>query len=152
MASSLRIVAALLSGACLAACALPAPDYRVLQYPAPYRKDSDGAAIDNEDMRLNAEGYRVDKNGNKIEAVDIPAKTAGQASNAMAGFYISSTGEHAPGQVMTPSEGASSGPGYGPGSATVMPGTEAPASTGLPPMTTPAPGATGQPVPLTPPK
>ena len=153
MASSLRVVAALLSGVCLGACALPAPDYRVLQYPAPYRKDADGAALDNEDMKLDAEGYRVDKNGNQIEAVDIPAKTAGQASNAMAGYYISSIGDHAPGRVMTPSEGASSGAGYGPGSATVTPaGTETPASTGMPPMTTPTPGATGQPVPLAPPK
>ena len=155
MASSLRIVAALLSGACLAACALPAPDYRVVQYPAPYRKDSEGAAIDNEDMRLDAEGYRIDKRGNRIETVDIPAKTAGQASNAMAGFYISSAGDRAPGRVMAPSEGATSGAGYGPGSATITPGTETPASTGMPPMTTPGmttttPGATGQPVPLTP--
>ncbi|HEY2872856.1 MAG TPA: hypothetical protein VGJ56_13115 [Reyranella sp.] len=151
MASSLRIVAALLSGACLAACALPAPDYRVLQYPAPYRKDSDGAAVDNEDMKLDAEGYRVDKKGNRIEPVDIPAKTAGQASNAMAGFYISSTGQRAPGQVMTPSEGAASGAGFGPGSATVTPGPEMPPA-GMAPMTTTTPGATGQPVPLTPPK
>jgi hypothetical protein len=150
MASSLRIVAALLSGACLAACALPAPDYRVLQFPAPYRKDSEGAAIDNEDMRLDAEGYRIDKRGNRIEPVDIPAKTAGQASNAMAGFYISSTGQHAPGQVMAPSEGAASGAGFGPGSATVTPAPDLPS--GTPPMTTMTPGATGQPVPLAPPK
>ncbi|HEY4170870.1 MAG TPA: hypothetical protein VGM96_29020 [Reyranella sp.] len=146
MASSLRIVAALLSGACLAACALPAPDYKVMQWPAPYRKDADGAAIDNEDMKLDAEGFRVDKRGNRIETVDIPAKTAGQASNAMAGFYISSTGQRAPGQVMAPSEGASSGAGYGPGSATITPGPDLTApSAGMPP-------ASGQPVPLAPPK
>jgi hypothetical protein len=146
MASSLRIVAALLSGACLAACALPAPDYRVVKYPAPFRKDAEGAAIDNEDMRLDAEGYRIDKRGNRIEPVDIPAKTAGQASNAMAGFYISSVGDHAPGRVMAPSEGASSGAGYGPGSATITPG---------PDLTAPSPTmppASGQPVPLSPPR
>jgi hypothetical protein len=150
MASSLRIVAALLSGACLAACALPAPDYKVLQYPAPNRKDSDGAAIDNEDMKLNAEGYRVDKKGNQVEPLDVPAKTAGQASNAMAGFYISSTGQRAPGQVMAPSEGASSGAGYGPGSATVTPNFDTTPPAGTPPMSTTTPGATGQPVPLAP--
>ena len=149
MASSLRVVAALLGGVCLGACALPAPDYKVLQYPAPYRKDADGAAIDNEDMKLNAEGYRVDKKGNKVEPLDVPAKTAGQASNAMAGFYISSTGQRAPGQVMAPSEGASSGAGYGPGSATVTPAPDIP--TPAAPMST-VPGATGQPVPLAPPK
>ena len=141
MASSVRVVAAVLSGVCLAACSLPAPDYKVIQYPAAYRKEADGAVLDNEDMKLDAEGYRVDKNGNKIEAVDIPAKTAGQASNAMAGFYISSIGDHAPGRVMTPSEGATSGAGYGPGSATVTPGME---------VSPPAPAATGQPVPLAP--
>jgi hypothetical protein len=151
MASSIRIVAALLSGVCLGACALPQPDYRVIQYPAPYRKDTDGAVLDNEDMKLDAEGYRVDNKGGRVETVDVPAKTAGQASNAMAGFYISSTGEHAPGRVMAPSEGASSGAGYGPGSATVTPGTETPPA-GTPPMTPTMPGATGQPVPLAPPK
>lgn len=149
MASSVRVVAALLSGVCLAACGLPAPDYKVLQYPAPYRKEADGAVLDNEDMTLDAEGYRVDKRGRQIEPVDIPAKTAGQASNAMAGFYISSTGEHAPGRVMAPSEGATAGAGFGPGSATITPSMEVPpAGTMSPAM----PGATGQPVPLAPPK
>jgi hypothetical protein len=150
MASSLRVVAAALIAVCLGACALPAPDYKVLQYPAPYRKDADGAAIDNEDMRLDAEGYRVDKKGNQIEPLDVPAKTAGQASNAMAGFYISSTGQHAPGQVMTPSEGAAAGAGYGPGSATVTPNFDTTPPAGMPPMSTTMPGATGQPVPLAP--
>jgi hypothetical protein len=151
MASSLRVVATLLSGVCLGACALPAPDYKVLQYPAPYRKDTDGAVLDNEDMKLDTEGYRVDRKGGRAEEVDIPAKTAGQASNAMAGFYISSTGAHAPGQVMAPSEGATSGAGYGPGSATVTPGPDlgAPAAPG---QMTPPPPASGQPVPLSPPK
>ncbi|MGE5151680.1 MAG: hypothetical protein ACM3II_16290 [Rhodospirillaceae bacterium] len=151
MASSLRVVAALLSGVCLGACALPAPDYKVMQVPAPYRKEADGAVLDNEDMKLDAEGYRVDRRGGRAEQVDIPAKTAGQASNAMAGFYISSTGSHAPGQVMTPSEGATAGAGYGVGSATVTPAveTQPPAGTTMTPAT---PGATGQPVPLAPPK
>ena len=147
--ASIRVVAALLSGVCLAACGLPAPDYKVMQWPAPYRKDTDGAVLDNADMRLNAEGYRVDKKGGRVEEVNIPAKTAGQASNAMAGFYISSTGQHAPGQVMAPSEGATSGAGYGVGSATITPGGMETPPAGTSPM---APGATGQPVPLAPPK
>jgi hypothetical protein len=150
MASSVRIVAALLSGACLGACGLPAPDYKVLQYPAPYRKEADGAVLDNEDMKLDAEGYRIDRRGRRIETVDVPAKTAGEASNAMAGFYISSRGDHARGRVMSPSEGASSGAGYGPGSATVAPPPDqvpgVPGVTGAPAV----PAATGQPVPLAP--
>jgi hypothetical protein len=141
MASSVRVVAAVLSGVCLAACSLPAPDYKVVQYPAPYRKEADGAVLDNEDMTLDAEGYRIDKKGARVEPLDVPAKTAGEASNAMAGYYISSRGEHAPGRVMTPSEGATSGAGYGPGSASVTPT-----------MEVPPPPASGQPVPLAPPK
>jgi len=133
--ASVRVVAALLSGVCLCACSLPTLDYKVIQYPAPYRKEADGAVLDNEDMRLDAEGYRLDQNGQRIGEVDIPAKTAGESSNAMAGYYISSRGEHAPGKIMTPSEGAASGAGYGPGSANPM-----------------MPAATGEPAPLTPPK
>ena len=133
--ASVRVVAAVFSGLSLAACGLPTPDYKVIQYPAPYRKEADGAVLDNEDMRLDAEGYRLDQNGQRIGEVDIPAKTAGESSNAMAGYYISSRGEHAPGKIMTPSEGAASGAGYGPGSANPM-----------------MPAATGEPAPLTPPK
>jgi hypothetical protein len=146
MASSVRVVAAALGALCLSACALPAPDYRVLQYPAPYRKDADGVVRDNENVRLDAEGYRIDRGGRQIETVDVPVRTAGQASNAMAGFYISSIGGHGPGQVMAPSEGASAGAGHGPGSATALPGMETTPS----PAPTSAPGATGQPVPLAP--
>jgi len=132
--ASVRVVAALLSGVCLAACNLPTPDYKVVQYPAPYRKEADGAVLDNEDFRLDAEGYRLDKNGRRIGEVDIQAKTANESSNAMAGYYISSRGANAPGTVMVPSEGAGAGAGYGPGSANPM---------------TPA---DGPPVPLTPPR
>ena len=131
---SVRVVAALLSGVCLAACNLPTPDYKVVQYPAPYRKEADGAVLDNEDMRLDAEGYRLDKNGRRIGEVDIQAKTSNETSNAMAGYYISSRGANAPGTVMVPSEGAGAGAGYGPGSANPMP------------------PASGEPVPLTPPR
>ncbi len=137
MASSVRVVAAVLSGMCLAACGLPAPDYKVLQYPAPFRKEPDGAVLDNEDTVLDAQGYRVDKKGNRIGEVDIQAKTANEKSNAVAGFYISSQKANAPGAVMEPSVGAGIGAGYGVGSGTAMPS-----------GTTPAPAASGQPVPL----
>lgn len=136
--ASVRLVAAVFSGLCLTACGLPTPDYKVIQYPAPYRKEADGAILDNESLRLDAQGYRLDKRGQRIGEVDIQAKTANEKSNAVAGYYISSQNTAAPGTVMVPSEGAGAGPGYGPGSANPMPsGTPAP-----------APAATGQPVPL----
>jgi hypothetical protein len=81
----------------------------------------------------------VDKKGNRIGEVDIQAKTANEKSNAVAGFYISSQKASAPGTVMEPSEGARVGAGYGPGSGSVT-------TYG----TTPAPGASSQPVPLAP--
>ena len=132
--ASVRVVAALLSGVCLGACNLPVPDYKVIQYPAPYRKEADGAVLDNEDMRLDAQGYRLDKEGRRIGLVDAGAPTAVENSSPVAGYYISSRGATAPGVVMMPSEGATSGAGYAPGSAN---------------PTTPASGA---PAPLTPPK
>ena len=87
-----RLVAAVLSGLGLGACALPTPDYKVIQYPAPYRKEADGAILDNESITLDVEGYRIDKRGRRIDVVDVPARTSGEASNAMAGYYISSQG------------------------------------------------------------
>jgi len=135
--ASVRVVAAVFSGLSLAACGLPVPDYMVVQYPAPYRKEASGAVLDNEDITLDAQGYRVDKQGNRIGEVDIPAKTANEKSNAVAGFYISSQNANAPGAVMAPSVGAGAGAGYGPGSSSVTPAVTAPA-------------ASGQPVPLAP--
>lgn len=137
--ASVRVVAAMFSGLSLAACGLPVPDYKVVQYPAPYRKEASGAVLDNEDIVLDAQGYRVDKQGNRIGEVDVPAKTANEQSNAVAGFYISSQKASAPGAVMAPSVGAGAGAGYGPGSSSVMPS-----------GTAPAPAANGQPVPLAP--
>ena len=139
--ASVRVVAAIFSGLSLAACGLPTPDYKVIEYPAPYRKEADGAVLDNENIVLDAQGYRVDKQGNRIGEVDIQAKTANEKSNAVAGFYISSQGADAPGAVMEPSVGAGAGAGYGPGSGTAMPS-----------GTAPAPTASGQPVPLAPSK
>lgn len=135
--ASVRVVAAVFSGLSLAACGLPTPDYKVVQYPAPYRREASGAVLDNEHIVLDAQGYRVDKQGNRIGEVDIQAKTANERSNAVAGFYISSQSANAPGAVMAPSVGAGAGAGYGPGS-----GTAKPAAT--------VPAASGQPVPLAP--
>ncbi|WP_428674864.1 hypothetical protein [Reyranella sp.] len=137
--ASIRVVAAVVSGLSLGACGLPVPDYKVVQYPAPYRKEASGAALDNEDFVLDAQGYRLDKQGNRIGELDVPAKTAGEKSNAVAGYYISSQNANAPGAVMAPSVGAGAGAGYGPGSGTATPyGTAA------------SPAASGQPVPLAP--
>ena len=139
--ASVRVVAAVFSGLSLAACGLPTPDYKVIEYPPPFRKEANGAVLDNENIVLDAQGYRVDKQGNRIGEVDIQAKTANENSNAVAGFYISSKGAHAPGAVMEPSVGAGVGAGYGVGSGTAMPS-----------GTAPAPTASGQPVPLAPSK
>ena len=121
---------------------LPVPDYVSVKTPAPYRTASNGSRVDNEDYVLDAQGYRLDKNGQRFREVDIPAKTAGQGSNAVAGFYISSTGAKAPGRIATPGEGATAGAGFGPGSAGMAPAAM-PA-----PTTAPAAPASGAPVPL----
>jgi hypothetical protein len=111
-------------GLAIAGCAgdsLPKPLYALQPVPPPYRKAVDGAIIDNEDIRLDAEGYRIDSNGNRIREVDVGAKLSGQTSNPVAGYYISSIGANASGSVMRPSEGAGVGVGVGPGSAYPMP-------------------------------
>ena len=54
--ASVRVVAAVFSGLSLAACGLPVPDYKVVQYPAPYRREPGGAVLDNEDIVLDARG------------------------------------------------------------------------------------------------
>src|SRR5262249_7452564 len=102
-------------------CNTPTPDYRVVQYPAPYRTDTSRAIIDNEDYHLDSAGFRVDRRGHRIGDVDVEAKMGTDTSNPIAGYWISSLGHKAPGQIMSPSEGASAGAGYGPGSANQMP-------------------------------
>jgi hypothetical protein len=134
----------------LAACQspLPVPDYVSIKQPAPYRSGANGMNIDNEDYAMDAQGYRVDNTGQRAGEVDMRAKMGDEPSNAMAGFYVSSTGTYAPGRVMTPSEGATAGPGFGPGSAGMTPA----ASDTTPPATLPptTPPSSGTPVPLTP--
>jgi hypothetical protein len=112
--------------------------------PAPYRKAPDGSIIDNAGVTLDAEGYRVDKRGVRMQEVDVAAKTANQTSNPVAGYYISSLGTNASGNVMAPSEGANAGVGSGPGSAFLIPsGTDMPQGPATPPIPssiTPMPG------------
>ena len=150
--ASARFLAVAMAGLVLAGCNQPRPLYTMDKDPPPFRTDPSGRWIDNEDYAMDPQGFRVDQQGNRIGLVDIPGKTAGEQSNAMAGFYISSIGRNAPGNVMVPSEGATSGPGYGPGSGNPMPsgGMPEPSSVISPPGTL-GPAASGTPTPITPP-
>ena len=90
---------------------------------------------------LDAQGYRVDKQGNRIGEVDIQAKTANEKSNAVAGFYISSQGAQRA-RRRHGAERRAQGLAPATGRAAALrcrrPGT--------------APAASGQPVPLAPPR
>jgi len=125
--ASIRNLAVAVAGLVVAGCNSPTPDYKLVRVPPPYRIEQNGQRLDNEDYAMDAQGFRVDKQGNRLGTIDIPGKTAGEQSNAMAGFYISSIGRNAPGNVMVPSEGGSAGPGYGPGSANPAPSGSMPA-------------------------
>lgn len=114
-----RIIAAVFGASALAAAAcdpLPQPLYNEVTPPAAFRTEPGGVRVDNEGYQLDAEGYRVDKQGTRIGMIDVPAKTAGDTSNAVAGYYISASGQNAQGRVATPSEGAGAGVGAGVGS------------------------------------
>ena len=138
------------AGLALAACNTPTPLYDLEKTPPPYRKAADGTIIDNAGVSLDAEGYRVDKNGRRIQEVDIPAKTAAyQSSSPVAGYYISSIGAEASGNVMSPSEGASQGYGSGPGAANMAPGGGAPPSLPAPLAPTPGEAPSATPTPMT---
>jgi hypothetical protein len=106
------LVAVVLGGVALAGCnPLPKPLYTEVTPPAAFRTEAGGTRVDNEGYQLDAQGYRMNKRGERIGMVDVQAKTAGDSSNAVAGYWISSTGAPAPGSVATPSEGAGGGPG-----------------------------------------
>ena len=99
------LMAATLMVMALAGCqVLPRADYVDVKPPAAYRVQSDGTRIDNADYKLDNEGYRVSPQGERLGMVDIPAKTAGDNSNAVAGYYISTTGAVAPGRVASTSD------------------------------------------------
>ncbi len=105
-----RILAGALGVSMLAACdPLPQPLYSETTPPPAYRVQPDGIRVDNEGFALDPEGYRVDKSGARVGIIDVPAKTAGDNSNAVAGYYISNTGVTAPGRVAS-TDGISTGP------------------------------------------
>ena len=111
-------------GLAITGCNQPVPEYSVVKIPPSYRTGADGLRVDNENYVLDAEGYRLDPKGQRIGMVDVPAKMDRElktTSNAVAGYYISSTGAPAPGSIATPSEGAGAGVGAGPGAASPMP-------------------------------
>ena len=92
-------------GVALAGCqVLPRPDYVDVKPPAAYRTQPDGTWVDNADYKLDNEGYRVSPDGERLGMVDVPIKTEGDKSNAVAGYYISTTGAVAPGRVASTSD------------------------------------------------
>ena len=107
-----RLAVAVLATVALSGCmtSLPTPDYVSVKTPAPYRVSPEGARIDNENYALDSEGYRVNGKGERVGVLDVPAKTAGEQSNPVAGYYISSQGQVAPGKVAQINDQG----GYGP--------------------------------------
>ena len=94
------LVVAALGGPALAGCdPLPRPDYVDVKPPASFRTEPGGVRVDNAGYKLDEQGYRVDNQGERIGMIDVPEKTAGDNSNAVAGYYISTTGNVAPGRV-----------------------------------------------------
>jgi hypothetical protein len=161
MASS-RLLIWLCAGSLTAGCAdvLPKPEYTLVKYPSPIRTEPDGTHIDNRGYPMDAAGYRLDKKtGQIVGFVDYDAKTAGEESNAIAGYYVSSTGTISTGTVAQPSMGAKTGAGYGVGSANPAPSGmggpgQGPAAPPLPSSVTvpasPPPNST-DPIPIAPP-
>jgi hypothetical protein len=70
-----------------------------VQPPASYRTEPNGTRIDNASYKLDNQGYRLNDQGERIGIVDVPEKTTGDKSNAVADYYISTTGRVAPGRV-----------------------------------------------------
>ncbi len=92
-------------GVAVAGCdSLPRPDYVDVKLAAAYRTEPDGTRIDNADIRMDNQGYRVNKDGERLGMIDVPVKTEGDKSNAVAGYYISSTGAVSPGRVASTSD------------------------------------------------
>jgi hypothetical protein len=111
-----RSLAFVVVGLAISGCSsyLPKPEYSYVPTPAPVRALPDGTRVDNRGYHMDAQGYRLDRNGNVLGEVNYEHGESG-ASNAVAGYYISSTGEVATGTVAVPSEGSRAGAGYGPG-------------------------------------
>jgi hypothetical protein len=82
---------------------LPTPDYVSVTTPPSYRVEN-GVRVDNDGYKLDNQGYRVDNDGERLGIVDIPEKTAGDQSNAVAGYYISGQQQMGPGKVASTSD------------------------------------------------
>ena len=151
MAAS-RSLACVLVGLAITGCAdaLPKPEYTYVKQPAPIRVLPDGTRVDDRGYHLDEHGYRLDRNGKLLGEVNYDAKTDNTvSSNAVAGYFISSTGAVATGTVAVPSEGGRAG-----SSAPISAGTSnVPRGRGEAnsPMAPPAPAATTPPIPLAPP-
>ena len=140
-----RSMAFVLAGLAITGCSdvLPKPEYSYVKTPPPIRTLPDGTRIDDRGYHLDADGYRLDRQGKILGEVQYDSTAQGEvSSNAVAGYYISSTGKVATGTVAVPSEGARAGAGYGPGSANPMPsgtGYIAPSTSNVPPPASTAP-------------
>src|SRR4030095_6269874 len=92
-------------GLALAGCnPLPRPDYVDVKQPASYRTEPDGVRVYTADYKLDNQGDRINRDGERLGMIDVPAKTEGDNSNAVAGYYISTTGAVAPGRVASTSD------------------------------------------------
>lgn len=154
MAAS-RSLAFVLVGLTIAGCAdvLPKPEYTYVKQPAPIRVLPDGTRVDDRGYYLDAHGYRLDRNGRLLGEVNYDQKTDNTvSSNAVAGYFISSTGTVATGTIAVPSEGGRAGVNE---STTVTSTTSnVPRGRGAdlsPTAAPPAPAATTTPIPLAPP-
>jgi hypothetical protein len=154
MAAS-RSLACVLVGLAITGCSdvLPKPEYTFVKQPAPIRVLADGTRVDDRGYYLDAHGYRLDRNGNLLGEVDYDQKTDNTvSSNAVAGYFISSTGTVATGTIAVPSEGGRAG--VNDSSSTVTSSTSnvpRGRSDQLSPTAPAAPTATTTPIPLAPP-
>jgi len=91
------LVAAAMGALALAGCdPLPRPDYVDVTPPASYQTE-DGVRIDNAGYKLDSQGYRLDTDGERLGLIEVLNED--DQSNAVAGYYISSTGQIGPGRV-----------------------------------------------------
>ena len=132
---------------------LPKPEYTYVKQPAPIRVLPDGTRVDDRGYYLDAHGYRLDRNGNLLGEVNYDQKTDNSASsNAVAGYFVSSTGMVASGTTAVPSEGGRAGVNDSTSSVTSST-SNVPSgrSDSLSPVAPATPAATTTPIPLAPP-
>jgi hypothetical protein len=80
--AAIRLMVLAAAALALAGCSTPTPLYSLQKTPPPYRKAADGTIIDNAGVPLDAEGYRLDKNGQRIQEVDIQWRATTSAASA----------------------------------------------------------------------